>query len=49
MKIVLATILASCDLELAQATPARVVRRAITFWPEGGTRIRLRGPALATS
>jgi cytochrome P450 len=48
MKIVLATILASCDLELAQATPARVIRRAVTFWPEGGTRIRLRGTAHAT-
>jgi cytochrome P450 len=45
MKIVLATILASCDLELAQPAPARVVRRAITFWPEGGTRIRMRGRA----
>jgi cytochrome P450 len=49
MKIVLATILASCDLELAQATPARVVRRAITFWPEGGTRVRMRRPVHAVS
>jgi len=49
MKIVLATILSSCDLELAQATPARVVRRAITFWPEGGTRVRMRRPVHAVS
>ena len=41
MKIVLATILMHCDLELAQK-PARIVRRAITFWPEGGTRVRVR-------
>jgi cytochrome P450 len=38
MKIVLGTILAAYDLTLAQA-PARVTRRAITFWPEHGTRI----------
>jgi cytochrome P450 len=43
MKIVLGTILASCDLELAQKRPARVTRRAITFWPQGGTRVRLLG------
>ena len=41
MKIVLATMLASCDFELAQKTPARTSRRAITFWPEGGTRVRI--------
>jgi cytochrome P450 len=41
MKIVLGTILAHCDLELAQPAPARIVRRAITFWPEGGTRVRM--------
>jgi cytochrome P450 len=40
MKIVLGTLLATFDLELAQPTPARVVRRAITFYPEGGTRVR---------
>jgi cytochrome P450 len=45
MKVVMGTILASCDLELAQAEPARVVRRAITFWPEGGTRVRVKGLA----
>jgi cytochrome P450 len=39
MKIVLGTILAACDLKLAQKTPVRVTRRAITFWPEHGTRI----------
>jgi len=43
MKVVLGTILAHCDLEIAQPTPARIVRRAITFWPEGGTRVRLVG------
>jgi cytochrome P450 len=45
IKIVLATILAATDLELAQPVPARVVRRAITFWPEGGTKVRQRAPA----
>jgi cytochrome P450 len=45
MKIVLGTILARCDLELAQPTPARIVRRGITFWPEGGTRVRRAGSA----
>jgi cytochrome P450 len=42
MKIVLATMLAACDFELAQKTPARVVRRAITFWPEGGMRVKIK-------
>jgi cytochrome P450 len=41
MKIVLGTILSRFDLELAQTAPARVVRRAITFWPEHGTRIKV--------
>ena len=41
MKIVLGTMLASCNFELAQNTPARTFRRAITFWPEGGTRVRI--------
>jgi len=40
MKIVLGTMLASCVCELAQPKDARVRRRAITFWPEGGTRLR---------
>jgi hypothetical protein len=38
--------LASYDFELAQPTPVRVVRRAITFWPEGGTLVRVRRGAL---
>ncbi|HMI89993.1 MAG TPA: cytochrome P450 [Polyangiales bacterium] len=42
MKIVLGVMLASCDFELAQPTPAKVRRRAITFWPEGGTRVRIK-------
>jgi cytochrome P450 len=42
MKIVLGTMLARCDLELAQDGPSRIVRRAITFYPQGGTRIRAR-------
>jgi cytochrome P450 len=42
MKIVLATLLTLGTFELAQSTPARITRRAITFFPEGGTRIRLR-------
>ena len=41
MKIVLGTILARCDLSLAQRTPVKIVRRAVTLWPEGGTRIRV--------
>jgi len=49
MKVVLGTIIAGADLKLAQSSPARVRRRAITFWPEHGTRISaaLR-PALAS-
>jgi cytochrome P450 len=49
LKIVLGTLLAAYDFTLAQPTPARVLRRAITFWPEGGTRVRVtrRGIALA--
>jgi len=42
MKIVLATILAACDCELAQRGPARTGRRAVTLWPIGGTRIKIR-------
>jgi cytochrome P450 len=41
MKLVLGTMLASCDFTLAQPTPARTLRRAITFWPEGGTRVKI--------
>jgi cytochrome P450 len=41
MKVVLGTILANCDLELADPRPARTMRRAITFWPAGGTRVKL--------
>ena len=39
MKIVLGTVLARFDLKLAQPAPVRVVRRAITFFPELGTRV----------
>ena len=42
MKIVLATMLAAYDFELAQKTPARTRRRAVTLWPEGGARIMVR-------
>lgn len=38
MKIVLGAMVAAYDLKLAQA-PARITRRAITFWPEHGTRV----------
>ena len=41
MKIVLATILARCELQLVDAQPPRTIRRAITFYPEGGTPLRL--------
>lgn len=42
MKIVLGTMLAARDFELAQPPNAKTTRRAITFWPEGGTRLRAR-------
>ena len=41
-KIVLGTMLAACDFELAQSGAARIVRRAVTLWPKGGTRVRVR-------
>jgi cytochrome P450 family 110 len=42
LKVVMGTMLAMCDLELAQDAPSRIVRRAVTFFPEGGARIRFR-------
>jgi cytochrome P450 len=48
MKIVLGTLVALCDLELAQRAPARVVRRAVAFSPAGGSRVRVRSIALET-
>jgi cytochrome P450 family 110 len=42
MKIVLATMLAAYDFTLAQKTPARTRRRAVTLWPEGGARVSVR-------
>jgi cytochrome P450 family 110 len=48
MKIVLGTLLAHCDLSLAQTTPIRTVRRAVTFAPEHGTLVRLRRARSAT-
>jgi cytochrome P450 len=47
MKIVLGTMLANCDFELAQPSPVRIVRRTITFTPEGGPRVRARNLALS--
>ncbi|HET8939771.1 MAG TPA: cytochrome P450 [Polyangiales bacterium] len=41
MKIVLGTLLAHCEFALDQTTPARAVRRAVTLFPEHGTRVRL--------
>jgi cytochrome P450 len=46
MKIVLGTMLAARDFELAQPPDAKTMRRAITFWPEGGTKLRARRRAL---
>ncbi len=40
MKIVMGTILAHTELALEKPQPLPIVRRAITFWPKGGTRIR---------
>jgi cytochrome P450 len=48
MKLVLGAILAAYDLKLAQE-PARIQRRAITFWPEHGTRITVQRRSLAAS
>lgn len=48
MKIVLGTLLSACDFEPAQAPPLRIIRRAITFWPEGGTRVRVRPARTST-
>jgi cytochrome P450 len=45
LKIVLGTMLAEHEFELAQSGPSRIVRRAITFSPEGGTRVRVRDVA----
>lgn len=45
MKIVLGTVLSEIDLTLAERPPVRTVRRAITFVPEGGTRVRARRAA----
>jgi cytochrome P450 len=42
LKIMMATILSTVDLERAETAPQRVVRRAITFAPEHGTRVRAR-------
>jgi cytochrome P450 family 110 len=42
LKVLMATILSELDLELVQAAPVRVVRRAITFAPEHGTKIRVK-------
>lgn len=41
-KIVLGSMLAARDFELAQDGPARIVRRAVTLWPKGGTVVRAR-------
>jgi cytochrome P450 len=41
MKIILGTLISMCDLELVQRAPLRVVRRAVTFSPEGGARVRV--------
>lgn len=42
LKIVLGTLLAHCDLELAQRAPIQAVRRAVTLAPEHGTVVRLK-------
>jgi hypothetical protein len=34
--------LAAYDFQLAQKTPARTRRRAVTLWPEGGARVSVR-------
>jgi cytochrome P450 len=44
-KIVLGTMLAARDFELAQDGAARIVRRAVTLWPQGGTVVRVRAAA----
>jgi cytochrome P450 len=47
MKIVLGTLLTMGEYELAQPAPAKVERRAITFFPEHGTRVRWCGDRAA--
>jgi cytochrome P450 len=42
MKIVLGTLLAHCEFELTQASPARAMRRAVTLFPEHGTRVKIK-------
>jgi cytochrome P450 len=42
MKVVLATIMAACDVELAQKGASETGRRAVTLWPIGGTRVKIR-------
>jgi cytochrome P450 len=41
MKVVLATLLSHCEFALAQPTPVRPLRRAVTLFPEQGTRVKL--------
>ena len=43
MKVVMATILSEVELELAQRAPVKMVRRAVTFTPRGGTKVRVLG------
>lgn len=43
MKIVLATLLARFDLELASRLPVMGARRSVTVAPSGGPRLRVRG------
>lgn len=45
MKIVLGTLVARCDLELASPEPVRTVLRHLTFGPEGGVVVRVRRAA----
>jgi cytochrome P450 len=45
MKIVLGTLIGGCELELAHAAPARIVRRAVAFSPERGAPVRVRSVA----
>lgn len=42
MKIVLGSMLATFDFELVDKAPPRTLRRAVTLWPEGGTRVRVK-------
>jgi cytochrome P450 len=45
MKLVLANLFSRFDFDLAERQAVRMVRRAVTFAPKGGVRVRVHSPA----